>query len=278
MIRKLLCRLSWIASRALQTSVGNRTFAGSAALVILAAINAISGPAMADSLSLQGSTVFNSRLIEPHRAAIEARTQFKLNVIPSKSIHGLVALVDGRADVAMISSALAEELEVLRQFRPAFPLDGLTSTTIARTRVAFAVHPENPVRVLTLEQVRGILLGDINRWSDVGGEGLDIIKVTVQPGGGVPSTVRRQLLDGKPFAASRLVQVEASPHVIKIVAQERAAIGITQLGLISGSRVRELATDHPIEQHLNLVTLGTPDVRQKVLIEALKTIAVAPLF
>ncbi len=238
------------------------------------AATCLAGPlALAEPISLQGSTVFSARLIEPNRAVIEARAGVKVRVIPNKSIHGLVALIEGRADLAMISSALAQELELLRQLRPDLPLGRLVCVEIARTRVAFAVHPDNPVRMLALEQIRDILIGDIKRWSEVGGEATDIIKVTVQPGGGVPTTVRSQLLDGKPFSALGLVQVEASPHVIKIVAQEPAAIGVTQLGLVDGARVRELATDRVIEQQLNLVLLGVPNARQNALIEVLKSIA-----
>ncbi len=244
----------------------------------VATSSAAGAVAQAQSISLQGSTVFNARLIEPHQATIEARAGVSLRVIPNKSIHGLVALIEGRADLAMISSALAQELDVLRHTRPDLALERLMSVEIARTRVALAVHPDNPVRTLTLAQLRAVLLGDIKRWSEVGGAAVDIIKVTVQPGGGVPSTVRNRLLGDRPFASSGLVQVEASPHVIMIVAQEPAALGITQLGLLNGARVRELVTDQAIEQQLNIVTLGPPDARQQALIEALKAVAADRLF
>ena len=77
-----------------------------AAFVALASL-ALPAPVMAEPVSLQGSTTFCSRLIEPYRAAIEARAGHRLDVIGNKSIHGLVALLEGRTQLAMISSSLS---------------------------------------------------------------------------------------------------------------------------------------------------------------------------
>ena len=234
--------------------------------------------ARSDSLNLQGSTVVNAHLFEPHRSAIEKRSGQKLSIIPNKSIHGLVALADGRADIAMISSALNEELEILRRMRPALQLDRLKSFEISRTRIAFAVHPGNSVTMLSLDKLRAILLGEIRNWRDVGGADLEIVTVSVQPGGGVPSTVRRALLDNRAFSPGKLAEVEASHHVVKIVEQEPTALGVTQLGLIRSAKVRELQTERRIEQPLNLVTLDGPSDAQMAVIDAARAIAADRLF
>ena len=234
--------------------------------------------AHAESLSLQGSTVVNAQLFEPHRLAIEKRSGQKLSIIPNKSIHGLVALADGRTNIAMISSALTQELEILRRLRPALQLERLKSFEISRTRIAFAVHLENPVTTLSLASIRAILLGDIRNWRDLGGADLEIITVSVQPGGGVPSTVRNALLDNHAFSPGKLAEVEASHHVVKIVEQEPAALGVTQLGLLRSARVRDLQTERRIEQPLNLVTLDAPSAAQMAVIDAARAIATDRLF
>jgi len=60
--------------------------------------------ARAEDFMVQGSTTFTRRLMVPHQAAIEAASGHNLTVIPNKSIHGLTALFEKRADLAMISA------------------------------------------------------------------------------------------------------------------------------------------------------------------------------
>ncbi|MCL2387323.1 MAG: substrate-binding domain-containing protein [Defluviitaleaceae bacterium] len=70
--------------------------------------------------------------------------------------HGISAVREGLADIAMSSRDLREsELEIL------------TPLTIAIDGIAVIVHPSNSVEGLTLEQVRDIFLGDVMRWDSV---------------------------------------------------------------------------------------------------------------
>ena len=235
-------------------------------------------PVLAEAVTLQGSTTFSSRLIEPHRPAIEGRAGRRLEVIGNKSIHGLVALLEGRTQLAMISSSLEGELDVLRHKYPNLPVDRLQSFEIARTRIAFVTHPGNPVRRAKLADIARILRGEIRSWAELGGADIAIAVVTTQPGGGVPTTVRGQLLDARPMMPARVIEVEASSHVVKITAQIEGALGITQLGLLGVARVLELETDAKVEQELNLVTVGPPDAAAAAVIEAARHVAAANLF
>lgn len=227
---------------------------------------------------MQGSTVLSARLMEPNRLEIERKSNQRLVIIPNKSIHGLVALLEGRADIAMISSELEHEVELVRKSRPELPVVQLKGFEVARTRVAFAVHPSNPVKTLPIERIRAVLLGRVASWLELGGSEQPITVVTVQPGGGVPTTVRSALLDGQAFSPNKTIEVEASHHVVKIVAQEPGALGIAQLGLLDTARVVELATDTVIQQRLHLVTLGEPTDAQLAVIEAVKAVAMARMF
>ncbi|MGE3918107.1 MAG: substrate-binding domain-containing protein, partial [Hyphomicrobiaceae bacterium] len=143
-------------------------------------------PVAAEPVTIQGSTTFNATLIDPYRLTIERRAGVRLDVVPSKSIHGLVALLEGRARIAMISTSLEPEVALLRTRRPELPVDRLRGFEISRTRVAFVAHPSASVRALNREQLRRLLLGEITRWSELGGADIPVTIVTVQAGGGVP--------------------------------------------------------------------------------------------
>ncbi len=227
-------------------------------------------------ITLQGSTVFNDRIIEPHRFEIERLAERRLVVVPNKSSHGLIALLEGRVDLAMISSTLEAEIGIVRDKLPDLAFDRLVAHEMARTRVAFARNPGNLVHRLTLAQLENILSGSITNWRDVGGADLPIAVVTVHAGGGVPSTVRAQVLGGRAFTPGRLIEVEAPRHVVKIVAQEAGALGVTQLAMLNQPGVAEVHTDRLVEQQLVLVSLGAPNAAQRLVIEAIRRFAEVP--
>lgn len=210
--------------------------------------------------------------MEPYKSAIEQMAGVSLQILPNKSITGLIALLDGRVDLAMLSVPIATEIAVLRNSIPATSLDRLMGHHIATTRIAFALHPSNPVRKASLDTVRRILAGHIVNWHEIGGPDLAIRVVFVKTGG-VTQTVQSRLLDDGPIAAAHPIPMTSAEQVIKVVAQEPGALGLAQIRLVAASKQPELATDETIEQHLVLVTLGAPTMAALAVIEAARSIA-----
>jgi phosphate transport system substrate-binding protein len=229
--------------------------------------------AVAGSVSIQGSTTFSAQILEPYKARIEQRSGVKIDAIANKSVYGLIALLEGRARMAMISSSLAGEQKHLRKTHPDLSVDRLQAFEVSSTRVAFIAHPTNPVKRLAIADLARVLRGDVLGWRDLGGHDVPIAVVTVQPGGGVPTTVRTKLIGGQPMRPARLIVVEAPSHVVVITSQHKGALGIAQLGLASGAPVTELETDHTIAQQLNYVTLGPPDAELASVIVATRAVA-----
>jgi phosphate transport system substrate-binding protein len=231
-------------------------------------------PARADNFVLQGSTTFVDRLITQHHAAIEEQSQHKLTVIPNKTVAGLLALVQGQAHFAMISTDLEAGKRQLAKHDRDIPLDRLKSFEIARTRIAIGVHPDNPVTSVSLHSLRGILSGEIRNWQDVGGSDLPIRVVFVRDGGGVQASAEEQVLDGKPINAADQIRVQTSAQVARIVEQEPGALGLAQLNVIRRSTAKELTTDRIIEQRLSLITLDEPNAPMRNVIETIRRVAV----
>jgi phosphate transport system substrate-binding protein len=231
----------------------------------------------AQTFIVQGSTTFTHRIMEPYQAAIEASSGHQLTVVPNKSSLGILSLFDKRADFAMISGPLETEIDGLKQTNPGLPYEQLRSFEISNTRMAFAVNQDNPVREITSDKMRAILLGEIVSWSQVGGHDLKIRIVQVREGGGVQASIEGALLGGKTVTAPNPILVQISSQVVKVVEQLPEALGLSQLSLVSNSNAAELKLDHPIEQHLNLVTLGDPTPEMLKVINAARVIASAGL-
>ena len=139
--------------------------------------------------------------------------------------------------------------------------------------MAFALNQDNPVHQMTTDKMRGILLGEITNWADVGGRDLPIKVVQVREGGGVQASIESALLKGKGINVTDPILVQISSQVVKIVEQLPGALGLSQLSIVMKSNTVELKLDQPIEQHLDLITLGDPTPEMRKVITAAHLIA-----
>jgi phosphate transport system substrate-binding protein len=254
---------------------GRSIMRGRSDILVLASLLFLSpySVAAAQTFIVQGSTTFAHRVMEPYQTAIEASSGHQLTVVPNKSSLGLLALFDKRADFAMISGPLENEIEGLKPSYPNLSFNQLRNFNILNTRMAFAVNRDNPVREITTDNMRGILLGEITNWRDVGGRNLPIRIVHVREGGGVQASIEQALLKDKTINVPNPILVQISSQVVKIVEQLPEALGLSQLSIVTKSNTIELILDHPVEQHLNLVTLGDPTSEMRKVISASHNIA-----
>jgi phosphate transport system substrate-binding protein len=227
-------------------------------MVLAAVLAIVPAPARAAPLTVHGSSTFNTSVMVPYEREIEDGSGHALKVIPTKSSLGLVALLEGRADLAMLSTGLEREIEHLRETRPELPYGRLRAFLISKVRVAFAVNPHIAVRSATMTQIRQVLQGEIHNWRDLGGPEMPIQVVSVADGGGVTRTVETALFQGRPLAPRHPVQVQFGAMVAKIVQSKTGAFGVAQLAEVRRYKLPELKTDRAIEQELYLVTLDEP--------------------
>jgi phosphate transport system substrate-binding protein len=246
-----------------------RWYPVTAFIAVLAAVM----PASAEPLIAQGSTTLSSQLMLPHQEAIEKLSGQKLVIVPNKSSLGIQALFEEGAQFAMISGPLEIEEKTLRKLIPNAAFDRLQTFEIARTRMAFAVHSDNPVRAISNDNLRRILLGEIRNWHEVGGLDIPIRLVMVREGGGVQASVESHVLKGQKIVAPDPILVQISSQVVKVVLQEPGALGLAQYGVILRAGAPELKLDDPVEQKLSLVTLGEPTPPMMSVIKAARQIA-----
>jgi phosphate transport system substrate-binding protein len=239
-------------------------------VVAAAALLAMSvSPGIAETIDMVGATTFTSEVMVPHQAEIEAASGQTIILLPSRSNLGIYGLFEGH-QIAMISSSLDNMMDGLRKAKPGLAYDRLRVFNISKTRVAFSVHPSNPVRHADLKTISRILDGEITNWQQLGGRDLPIRVVIVREGGGVQASIEGQL--GIKISVKDPVLVQISSQVNKVVEQLPEALGLSQIENLRESTAAELTTDRPIEQELNLVTLGEPSAATMSVIQAVKKI------
>ncbi|CAN7470586.1 substrate-binding domain-containing protein [Bradyrhizobium sp. LjRoot220] len=229
--------------------------------------------ANAETLVVQGSTTFARNLMEPYHELIQSKSGHELTVIPNKSTPGLMALLEGRAHLAMISAPLDAEVDILRKAVPGMALDHLRAFEIARSRIAVVVNLANPVRALKREVIAQVLRGEIDNWKALGGPDLPIRVVLVGGGGGVTVAVQSELLSGQPAKSPNAIYVKTPVQLVQVVEQEPGALGFAQAALAKQRGTPEIALDKPLEQTLILVTAGEPTPAIRAVIDATRSVA-----
>lgn len=242
-------------------------------LTLAAALCALSVPAVAATIEIHGSTTVAGNVFTPHGAAIEKETGLTVKVVANGSSRGLKDLADGKAEIGMISAPLEDTVASANKKAPgSIDATGWKASRIGATKVAFVVHPGNPLGSLTVAQVAQILSGAVTDWKDVGGAAGAIVVVSETSGGGVRTLVEDELLSKKSISAATLKEVPNASQVGKIVSQVPTALGVSTPAS-AGDAVKTLTMDKPIEQPLYLVTKGDPSPEAAKLIAAAKKFA-----
>jgi len=253
-------------------SARKNCWVGLAMKVVVAAVALLAAsvsPGTAEVIRMVGATTFTSEVMVPHQAEIEAASGQTIVLLPNRSNLGIYGLFEDN-QIAMISSSLDNMIDGLRKAKPELDYDRLRVFNISKTRVAFSVHPSNPVRYADLKTMGRVLTGELTNWKQLGGNDLPIRVVVVREGGGVQASIEGQL--GVKISVKDPINVQISTQVNKVVEQLPETLGLAQIENLRGSGAVELTTDRVIEQELNLVTLGEPSPAAVSVIEAVKNV------
>ncbi len=189
-------------------------------LIALAAL-ALPALASASTVTVKGSdtmVILAQRWAEEYMKKNPAK---KVQVTGGGSGTGIAALVNGTTDIADSSRAIkdAEVAQVRERFNTV-PVE----TVVARDGVAIYVNEGNPVAQLTVDQVKGIYLGDIKSWKEVGGKDGRIVLYSRENNSGTYVFFKEHVLANQDFAAEAQT-LPGTAAVVNAVAKETNGIG-----------------------------------------------------
>jgi phosphate transport system substrate-binding protein len=192
-----------------------------------------------------GITVAGSTSVQPFAEMLSeeyaiAHPAERVNVQGGGSSAGIEAVTSGAAEVGMSSRELkGEETKLVR-------------VEIARDAIAVVVHPTNPVRDLTIAQVKGIFAGQIRRWSEVGGPDHRIVVVTREEGSGTRGAFQDLVLGKDAEVDPGALVQDSNGAVRQLVSSDPSAIGYISLGLVNeGVRAVPLGGAAPTAENVN---------------------------
>ena len=141
---------------------------------------------------------------------------------------GISALMDNTTDIAMASRPIkfSEKMKIKAAG------EEVNEVIVAYDALAVVVHPSNPVKQLTRQQLEDIFRGKITNWKQVGGDNRKIVVYSRETSSGTYEFFKESVLKNKNYMASSL-SMPATGAIIQSVSQTKGAIGYVGLAYIN---------------------------------------------
>ena len=126
------------------------------------------------------------------------------------------------------------------------PPQGWFATPLSLEKIAVVVHPSNGIRSLSLEELAALFNGEIDSWSDLGGDDLPVQPIIPLPNDETREYLNSRLLEGSGFSPDAFIA--PSPiALLAMVTDDEGAIGIIPLSQAS-DEVRVIRVDEVLPQ------------------------------
>ena len=235
------------------------------ALVLTAGTPSVCAQGEQSRIVIDGSTTVGPIAKAFAEYYMSKHPEVNITVSESGSGNGAKSLVNGVCDVADMSRFMKQS-----EFKAAVD-NGImpVAHVVAIDGLPVIVHPSNPVKRLTVQQVRNIYAGRITNWREVGGPNARIVKISRDTNSGTYETFETIVMQKQRIAADA-EYVGSNGAVRQSVQSTPTAIGYAGLGFV-GSTVKALEIDgiypdratvssgrYPIARPLFMFTNGYP--------------------
>jgi phosphate transport system substrate-binding protein len=221
----------------------------------------------AKALQIEGSTTVGPIAEAFAEALMKADNNVKITVKKTGSGDGAAALVDGRCDIATMSRFMKPD-----EFKSAVEKGRMpVATAVAMDGVCAIVHPSNPVKALSLDQIRRVYKGEVKNWKDLGGPDSPIVVISRDTSSGTYETFEEKVMK-KEKMSDGVEYVSSNPQAYNRVKETAGAIGYVGLGFVD-NKVSPLKVEgvlpsrqtiatgvYPVSRPLFLFTNGYPEL------------------
>ena len=197
-----------------------------AALVTALLLSACAAKDQRNEVVIQGSDTevqLVSALVEAFSAG---HPDAHISVAGGGSAVGIAALINGETDIANSSRQMKPEEIQTAKDKGRDPRKFI----LARDGLSVIVHPQNPVTILTMDQLGKIYRGEITNWKELGSADLPIVLYGRQSTSGTFGFFRDTVLKADYAASMR--QMEGTQAIVDGVLADKQGIGYAGVGYV----------------------------------------------
>lgn len=194
--------------------------------------------ALVGSISCSGATSFQPLVEKASDAFCEANPDVSIAISAGGSGQGLSQIAEGSVQIGRSDVYAEEKLEPEQ-------CEGLVDNQVCIVGMGPIVNAEVDVDNLTLDQLKGIFLGQITDWSEVGGTAGTIQVIQREAGSGTRATFEAAVLGGEvaPDSFRPVAEVDSSGTVVEQVAATAGSISYVAFNYMENDGVKALTVD-----------------------------------
>jgi len=242
-------------------------------LLVLVWVVIMAVPAFAEQVALWGSTTCQKRFLEPGAEALEKTTGVSIKVFGVGTGKGMLALFEGKTNVAISSNTLEESIQsaqkVLKEDgKPEMVVpENLQFHIITEDVIVPIVNVANPIDELTWAQLADLNAGKVTNWKDVGGPDLPVQVVTSHAGSSTKAVFQSMVMKKADYAA-QAIEVKSTRLEINEVSGNPGGVGAVSKGFYNlNPGNAKIVNTAEIKRPLALITIGDPTPEVKKIID-----------
>jgi phosphate transport system substrate-binding protein len=208
-------------------------------LLLFSTALAVPTAASAGAITIKGSdtmVILGQRWAEQYMAKVPATT---IQVTGGGSGTGISALINGTTDICQASRTMSEAEK--NNLKEKYKTSG-EEIPVARDGLSVYVNAANPIKDLSMDQLRLIFTGKITNWKEVGGKDANIILYSRENSSGTYVFFKEHVLKNADYA-QRAQSMPGTAAVVNAVSKEKNGIGYGGAAYAKGIRVLKIKKD-----------------------------------
>jgi len=186
-------------------------------------------------LTIKGSDTMVHLVSAWSEAFMKDHPEIDLSVTGGGSGTGIAALINNTTDIASASREMKDKEIAQAKENSVIPQE----VVVARDGIAIVVNPENPVKDLTMDQLKKIFTGAYTNWKQLGGPDKEILVLSRESNSGTYVFFQEHVLKKEDFAQSVRLMTSTSA-IIQSASSDLGVIGYAGLGYAkeAGNKVK----------------------------------------
>ena len=235
-------------------------------LTIAFSMFCVAAAAAAGNIVIKGSTTVLPIAQKVAEAYMKENPEVSISISGGGSGNGIKAIIDGTTDIADSSRFIKDKEVKLAVEKGAYPVP----FRVAYDCIVPVVHPSNPMKDITMDQLKAIYKGEVKNWKDVGGSDKTVVVISRDTSSGTYEVWEKKVMKKEKVFPGALLQA-SNGAVAQAVAKNKYAVGYIGLGYLNkdvkalsvngvvGSEETTLDGTFPISRPLFMFTQGWPE-------------------
>jgi phosphate transport system substrate-binding protein len=222
-------------------------------------------PVWAGNVVIKGSTTVLPIAQKVAEAYMKDNPEVRISISGGGSGNGIKALIDGMTDIADSSRFIKDKEVKLAVENGQYPVP----FAVAYDCIVPVVHPTNPAKDISMDQLKAVYQGQIKNWEELGGPDKEIAVISRDTSSGTYEVWEKKVMRKERVYPGALLQA-SNGAIVQAVSKNEYAIGYVGIGYlnesvkaltvngVTGSAETTLNGTFPISRPLYMFTRGWP--------------------